>query len=170
MEVSVQYMRSSQYGLDIYVGRKRIVRSSDEQRKVLADRQRKYRNLHPLTLAEKQRKAERTKILQRTEKYKALAAARYRLKKEARSLRDRPSSCECCGKSPPPGGGKSSTINWDHCHTTGKFRGWLCTGCNTALGMANDDPRILRSLADYIERWQESYKEPGASLIQPSFL
>jgi hypothetical protein len=55
-------------------------------------------------------------------------------------------------------------------HTTGKFRGWLCTGCNTALGMANDDPRILRSLADYIERWQESYKEPGASLIQPSFL
>ncbi len=26
----------------------------------------------------------------------------------------------------------------DHCHTTGKIRGLLCTTCNTALGLLGD--------------------------------
>ncbi|HET8686207.1 MAG TPA: endonuclease VII domain-containing protein [Methanosarcina sp.] len=28
----------------------------------------------------------------------------------------------------------------DHCHTTGKIRGLLCTDCNTALGLFKDNP------------------------------
>jgi Recombination endonuclease VII len=38
----------------------------------------------------------------------------------------------------------------DHCHKTGKFRGWLCSGCNTAAGLAGDDPRRLIALARYL--------------------
>lgn len=41
----------------------------------------------------------------------------------------------------------------DHCHTTGAVRALLCSGCNAALGHAQEDPEILRSLAAYIEQF-----------------
>lgn len=40
----------------------------------------------------------------------------------------------------------------DHCHTTGKFRGILCSVCNVSLGKAGDDPALLRRMADYLEK------------------
>lgn len=39
----------------------------------------------------------------------------------------------------------------DHCHQTGRVRGILCFGCNTALGLAHEDACRLRGLAAYIE-------------------
>lgn len=39
----------------------------------------------------------------------------------------------------------------DHCHATGKVRGLLCRGCNTALGSARDSPETLKCLARYLE-------------------
>lgn len=39
----------------------------------------------------------------------------------------------------------------DHCHVTKKVRGWLCRGCNTALGHMKDDPTRLRKAAEYLE-------------------
>lgn len=41
----------------------------------------------------------------------------------------------------------------DHCHSTGKVRGLLCTTCNFAIGSANDNPTILRNLANYLEKY-----------------
>lgn len=41
-------------------------------------------------------------------------------------------------------------LNMDHCHKTGKFRGWLCENCNRALGCVKDDPRILNNLMEYL--------------------
>ena len=38
----------------------------------------------------------------------------------------------------------------DHCHTGGHNRGLLCYHCNTMLGMAFDDPDILRKAIDYL--------------------
>ena len=40
----------------------------------------------------------------------------------------------------------------DHDHVTGVLRGLLCVSCNSALGLAKDDPAILRTMADYIEK------------------
>ncbi len=40
----------------------------------------------------------------------------------------------------------------DHCHTGGHVRGMLCHPCNTALGLMKDNPVILRTAADYLER------------------
>jgi hypothetical protein len=51
--------------------------------------------------------------------------------------------CEVCSQ-------RCKTV-WDHCHRTGKFRGWLCSPCNTALGMVYDNPATLRALADYLD-------------------
>lgn len=39
----------------------------------------------------------------------------------------------------------------DHCHRTGKFRGWLCHDCNVALGLFKDKPRLIRKAAEYVE-------------------
>jgi hypothetical protein len=41
----------------------------------------------------------------------------------------------------------------DHCHESGKIRGFLCQPCNMALGSARDNPTILRKLADYLENF-----------------
>lgn len=39
----------------------------------------------------------------------------------------------------------------DHCHKTLKFRGIISQRANAILGLAYDDPSILRRLADYVE-------------------
>lgn len=40
----------------------------------------------------------------------------------------------------------------DHNHKTGKVRGLLCSKCNSCLGQAGDNPEVLRSLANYLEK------------------
>ena len=39
----------------------------------------------------------------------------------------------------------------DHCHTTGKFRGYICDYCNTSIARSFEDPETLRRQADYLE-------------------
>lgn len=46
-------------------------------------------------------------------------------------------------------GGKPAV---DHCHRTGKVRGLLCMGCNTALGSMKDNPAVLMAGASYLEK------------------
>jgi hypothetical protein len=41
--------------------------------------------------------------------------------------------------------------NVDHCHTSGKVRSMLCTKCNTALGLVDEDPAKMKRMIDYIE-------------------
>jgi len=53
--------------------------------------------------------------------------------------------CEVCGCF-------QEALHHDHDHKTNKWRGWLCRGCNLAIGLVKDNPTILRDLANYLER------------------
>lgn len=58
--------------------------------------------------------------------------------------RPKPEKCEVCGR--------NGRICLDHNHKTGEFRGWLCMSCNSALGMVNDDIKILKKLIKYLQK------------------
>lgn len=40
----------------------------------------------------------------------------------------------------------------DHHHTSGKFRGLLCHGCNVGIGFFKDSSAIARAAADYLDK------------------
>lgn len=66
-----------------------------------------------------------------------------------------PDACEVCGRNLHLHAGATrlaSTICIDHDHETGQIRGVLCMNCNTALGLAADDPALLRKLARYLTK------------------
>lgn len=43
-------------------------------------------------------------------------------------------------------------LDIDHCHSTGKVRGLLCSNCNRGLGYLQDDPTRILRLAQYALR------------------
>ena len=49
--------------------------------------------------------------------------------------------------------GKIFNLNVDHCHSSGKIRGLLCSRCNLVLGQINDDKIILKNAIDYLNTY-----------------
>lgn len=60
-------------------------------------------------------------------------------------------ACQSCGDRYSE---STSYLNIDHCHLTKNVRGVLCRPCNLALGLLKDDPKRIRNLALYIERFR----------------
>ncbi len=60
--------------------------------------------------------------------------------------------CKIC-RQPPNGRWKTLVV--DHCHTTGRIRGLLCSNCNLAVGHLRDNPQYAREAAAYLRRSQE---------------
>lgn len=64
------------------------------------------------------------------------------------------------------GGGCAICGNWsskgrlaiDHNHITGKFRGFLCDGCNRGLGQLGDTIENLRKALTYLEEAENKYE------------
>lgn len=55
------------------------------------------------------------------------------------------SQCAICGISP-------KLLNVDHCHSTGKVRGLLCTKCNHAIGQFGDNLAGLEKAYNYLKK------------------
>lgn len=95
------------------------------------------------------------KIRQRQEAYKAtrkeytlqkgygISVEEYNLK-----LKEQNGGCQICGRPP-----KNKSLAVDHCHTTGKIRGLLCSYCNVGLGHFHDKPELLNKAADYLRKY-----------------
>jgi hypothetical protein len=47
--------------------------------------------------------------------------------------------------------GKVMQLSVDHDHTTKAVRALLCSGCNTSLGLLNEDETLILNLANYIK-------------------
>jgi len=43
----------------------------------------------------------------------------------------------------------------DHCHTTNKVRGILCTKCNPGIGYFQDNLKLLKSAIKYLKKHQK---------------
>jgi hypothetical protein len=58
--------------------------------------------------------------------------------------------CYCCGKHEDE---LSKKLCLDHCHTTMKLRGLLCTNCNIMIGNAKDNIETLQKAIEYLKQF-----------------
>ncbi len=62
--------------------------------------------------------------------------------------------CAICGKPETTvQNGEIQPLSVDHCHTTKKVRGLLCTECNTGIGKFRESQELLRSAISYLDKW-----------------
>lgn len=66
-------------------------------------------------------------------------------------LKNQNNKCPCCNTEITLTG-KRATAVVDHCHSSGRVRGLLCTTCNSGLGMAKDNKEILFNMIKYLEK------------------
>jgi hypothetical protein len=64
--------------------------------------------------------------------------------------RPEPTNCECCKRNRNP----ARSFSLDHDHPTGKFRGWLCYSCNSAIGKLGDNLAGLMRAVEYLRRFE----------------
>lgn len=65
--------------------------------------------------------------------------------------KENPYHCDCCNKLIIT----TKTIQLDHCHKTGLFRGWLCKECNISMGNLGDDITGIMRVIKYMNRTEK---------------
>ena len=77
----------------------------------------------------------------------------YNLTSEQREalLKDQGHACAICHT---PLQFDGTLTHTDHCHTTGKVRGILCTNCNRGLGHFKDNTQTMKNAIDYLEAFK----------------
>lgn len=85
--------------------------------------------------------------------------AERELKKIYGKTRPSGTPCDNCGRT-------NYALSLDHCHSTGEFRGWLCSLCNHGIGMLGDDVEALKRAVSYLERAKQGLYR--TEVLQPS--
>lgn len=67
----------------------------------------------------------------------------------AQQLLAQHNKCAICSEMLSEGPGEAAA---DHCHATQKFRGVLCRGCNTGLGMFQDNLYRVAAALEYLQK------------------
>jgi hypothetical protein len=138
-----------------------MYKTSLKQRRALKRYYAKYR-IRILAARRKLYMTRRAKLLKYQQEYRKRNKARLKQKalkhKETRRINHRkwcglpdptravPLTCECCGSSP-----NKRSLNLDHDHVTGLFRGWLCDNCNTGIGRLGDSINGLLRAIKYLK-------------------
>jgi hypothetical protein len=52
--------------------------------------------------------------------------------------------------------GTDKELCYDHCHTSGEFRGVLCSRCNRSIGQLGDNAESLLRAYNYLKTFEES--------------
>jgi hypothetical protein len=87
-------------------------------------------------------------VKQRKWRAAGVDAARYQ-----EMLQEQAGVCAICAlpeRAPDKASGKVRDLAIDHCHATGKIRALLCSSCNRALGLLNDDSELLFKAREYV--------------------
>jgi hypothetical protein len=133
----------------------------DEQKMRKREYKRRWNSEHP----EKLREYDQKDRIKNHEKKNLRARERYHSHRDEELARHRMESygidnatyfemvvrqdgkCIICGDVP------NINLSIDHNHLTGKIRGLICNLCNIAIAKAKDSPKILRAMADYLEKF-----------------
>ena len=82
-----------------------------------------------------------------------------RIRKDIRSIYGMPDDDYCCPiclktSEDVAGSGGKSAGSWvvDHCHSSDKFRGWLCHKCNRSLGGFEDNVDMMKRAIAYLTK------------------
>jgi hypothetical protein len=113
-------------------------RNIEEVRKRERENARRMRSLNP--------EREKERLRRHSEKL-----AKRRVEEAGR---EKPDICDICGLN-------EFKIVFDHCHTKGHFRGWICDRCNRVLGIVKDDCELLSKMKDYLEKDFEQNNHQG---------
>jgi hypothetical protein len=107
--------------------------------------------------AVKMRTTSANMVGERKAKFRAYQKKYFRRKKDAKATRLRPDVCEICGRHGNKH--KKNGIVFDHDHDTGKFRGWICSYCNVAIGMMEENIDYLNKVIQYLEESKKQNTE-----------
>jgi hypothetical protein len=79
-------------------------------------------------------------------------------------LREQGGVCAICAqpeRAPDKASGKTKDLAIDHDHVTGAIRALLCSNCNRALGLFNDDIALLAKAQSYVLYHRQSGQTPA---------
>lgn len=130
-----------------------------ENREVLAEKKRRYYKDNIGKMRKKSalyREANREGVL-RANRRKGFTERGWSIELRLATYKSQGGQCAVCKKPCPesvPPGYRGKVICGDHDHANGQPRALLCLKCNSALGMAGDDPDRLLSLALYVTGWR----------------
>jgi hypothetical protein len=120
----------------------------------------KYRQKNLEQIREKEKLAARASRKNNPEAQR-IRNENWRIRHEARlwdrAGRPRANECEICDS--------SGITVFDHCHSTDKFRGWVCDRCNKVLGLIKDSADLLRKLANYLENFDDSLNDKETQCV-----
>jgi hypothetical protein len=79
-------------------------------------------------------------------------------------LREQGGVCAICGQTERHCDGLSGKLKdlaIDHDHVTGAIRALLCSACNTAIGLFNDDIALLAKAQAYVLQYSRTGQTPA---------
>lgn len=115
---------------------------TEAQKAAQRERSRRYREKHP----ERAKASDKASKARNAEQRRAYARVRNRKLAGcvAATAETREGPCEICARHLP--------LVWDHDHSDGAFRGWICDDCNVALGRFEDSTERMQKAIAYLNR------------------